>query len=237
MTRSIPHVHNHVRGRVNCVTTTEATSVLIVRPVVVLQGLSMEGFEFAEVLPNLRHGPRVTVLEHDRFAVLSIEMVIMEWKLSREVVVIHAQGQSLEEHIVFHGFLVALVGLKLVAVRHLTEVLQMRLHLHGTSCRDHVTFHILTAVAPFRRLALLLDSLAGGMRDQAALSVGFFFVCSCWRAMLFRDFCFLSVPTLSCWVDDVDIGVVGAKSAEATPATMGRVASEGRRSVPLGEVA
>ncbi len=69
-----------------------------------------------EVLSNLRHGPRSTVLEDARLAVLPIEMVIMEWKLSREVGVIHAQGQSLEEHIVFHGFLVALVGLKLVVV-------------------------------------------------------------------------------------------------------------------------
>ncbi len=77
-----------------------------------------------------------TVLEDVRLAVLPIEMVIMEWKLSREVGVIHTQGQSLEEHIVFHGFLVAIVDLKLVAVRHLAKVLQMRLHLHGTRCRD-----------------------------------------------------------------------------------------------------
>ncbi len=57
-----------------------------------------------EVLSNLRHGPRATVLEDARLAVLPIEMVIMEWKLSREVGVIHEQGQCLEEHIVFHGF-------------------------------------------------------------------------------------------------------------------------------------
>jgi ABC-type tungstate transport system permease subunit len=53
------------------------------------------------------------VLEDARLAVLPIEMVIMEWKLSREVVVIHAQGQSLEEHIVFHGFLVERLTIKL----------------------------------------------------------------------------------------------------------------------------
>ncbi len=53
-------------------------------------------------------GQCATVLEDVRLAVLPIEMVIMEWKLSREVVVIYAQGQSLEEHNVFHGFLVAL---------------------------------------------------------------------------------------------------------------------------------
>ncbi len=55
--------------------------------------------------------------------------------------------------------------------------------------------------------------------------------------MLLRDFCFLSAPTLNFWSDDVEIGVVSAKSADVTPATMGRVASEGRRSVPVGEVA
>jgi hypothetical protein len=176
------------------------------------------------------------VLEDDRLAVLPVEMVIMEWKLSREVGVIHAQGQSLEEHIVFHGLLVALVGLKLVEVRYLDKVLQMRLHLHGTSCRDHVAAHILTPVAPFRRLALLLDSLAGGMRDQDA-RMAFFFDCSCWRTMLLSDFCFLSALTLNCWSDVVEIGVVGAKSSDTTPATMGRVVSEGRRSVPVGEVA
>jgi hypothetical protein len=64
---------------------------------------------------------------------------------------------------VFHGFLVVLVGLKLVTVRHLVKVLQMRLHLHGTSCHDHADAHILTPVAPFHRLAILLDSLVGGI--------------------------------------------------------------------------
>jgi hypothetical protein len=74
-------------------------------------------------------------MEDARFAVLPIEMVIMEWKLSREVGVIHAQGRSLEEHIVFHGFLVTLVGLKLVSVRHLVKVLQMLLHLQVLSLK------------------------------------------------------------------------------------------------------
>jgi hypothetical protein len=55
--------------------------------------------------------------------------------------------------------------------------------------------------------------------------------------MLVRDLCFLSASTLSCWADGVEIGVLGAKSPDYTPATMGRAGSEARASVPLGEVA
>ncbi len=42
---------------------------------------------------------------------------------------------------------------------------------------------------------------------------------------------------LNCWSDDVEIGVVHAKSADVMPTTMDRVTSEGRRSVSVGEVA
>ncbi len=161
--------------------------------------------------------------EDARLAVLPIEMVIMEWKLSREVV--------------FHGFLVALVGLKLVAVRHLAKVLQMRLHLHGTSCRDHAAAHILTPVAPFRRLALLLGSLFGGMRDQAARSVGFFL-----RLFLLEG----NVAPRLLLPECTDAELLGRwrrdwssrrKIRRCHAGDDGQVASEGRLSVPLGEVA
>jgi hypothetical protein len=36
---------------------------------------------------------------------------------------------------------------------------------------------------------------------------------------------------LSCWADDVEIGVLGAKSPDATPATMGRAGSEARAKI------
>ena len=97
----------------------------------------------------------------------------MEWKLSQEVGVIHAEGESLEEHILVQGLLVALVGVKLVACWHLAKVLQMRLHLLRTSCGDHAHAHVLTPVAPFHP-KLLLGFLRGGMRDQVARSLGFF---------------------------------------------------------------
>jgi hypothetical protein len=67
--------------------------------------------------------PHATVWEDARLAVLPIEMVIMEWKFSQEVGVIHAEGESLEEHILVQGLLVALVGVKLVACWHLVKVL------------------------------------------------------------------------------------------------------------------
>jgi hypothetical protein len=66
-----------------------------------------------------------------------------------------------------------------------------------------------------------------------------FFVgeCGIKLVMLLRDFCFLSASTLSYLADVVEIGVLGAKSPDDTPATMGRAGSEARASVPLGEVA
>jgi hypothetical protein len=68
-----------------------------------------------------------------------------------------------------------------------------------------------------------------GIKLRAALAL--FFFCSRWRAMLLRDFCFLSASTLSCWADGVEIGVLGAKSPDATPATMGRAGSEARAKI------
>ena len=69
------------------------------------------------------HSPHDTVWEDARLAVLPIEMVIVEWKISQEIGVIHAEGESLEEHILVQGLLVALVGVKLVACWHLVKVL------------------------------------------------------------------------------------------------------------------
>ncbi len=70
----------------------------------------MQGFQFVEVTPNLRHSPSATVREDARLALLRIEMVIMERQLSQELTVIDLQGESFEAHIVFHSLLVALVG-------------------------------------------------------------------------------------------------------------------------------
>ncbi len=105
---------------------------MIARAVEVLLCPSMQGFQFVEVTPNLRHSPSATVREEDaRLALLRIETVIMERQLSQELTVIDLQGESLEAHIVFHSLLVALVGQAAATMR--APRFSLQLHLVHTS--------------------------------------------------------------------------------------------------------
>ena len=104
---------------------------MIARAVEVLPCPSMQGFQFVEVTPNLRHSPSATVREDARLALLRIEMVIMERQLSQELTVIDLQGESFEAHIVFHSLLVALVGQAAATMR--APRFSLQLHLVHTS--------------------------------------------------------------------------------------------------------
>jgi hypothetical protein len=54
-------------------------------------------------------------------------MVVMERQFSQELVVIDLQGESFEEHIVFHSLLVALVGQAAATTRDPRFSLQLHL--------------------------------------------------------------------------------------------------------------